>query len=135
MNAHTIDKLIVSSDLSNLSKVESLVDEITAKYNVVEDVYGNMLVSVTEAFTNAVIHGNSSDSSKQVELEVVNNDDHLIYTVKDQGKGFDFDHLPDPTLPENLEKETGRGIFLIRNLSDSVEFLNNGNVIQITFNK
>lgn len=135
MNTNIFDKIIVSSDLSNLSVVESLVDEVTAKCNIIEDVYGNMLVSITEAFTNAVIHGNKQSESKVVTLEINDDKDKVVYIIQDQGLGFDFNNLPDPTLPENIEKETGRGIFLIKNLADSVDFLDNGRTIKISFNK
>jgi serine/threonine-protein kinase RsbW len=58
-----------------------------------------------------------------------------LFAIKDQGIGFDYNNLPDPTAPENIEKENGRGIFLIKNLSDDVEFNNEGNLITITFNR
>lgn len=134
-NHTVIESLVLSSDLANLSRVEGMIDEITTKYSLLDDVYGNMLISITEAFTNAVVHGNKMDGSKEVQIELLDTPDSLVYSIKDSGVGFDYSELPDPTLPENLEKETGRGIFLIENLADSLEFEDNGSRILISFTK
>jgi serine/threonine-protein kinase RsbW len=126
-------KLEINSDISNISQVESLIDTVSADLNLDEDNYGNVLIAVTEAVNNAIIHGNKSNLIKLVTVEVNKITKEVIFSIIDEGGGFDFTQLPDPTAPENLEKPDGRGIFLMKNLSDKVEFFNNGRKVCITF--
>jgi serine/threonine-protein kinase RsbW len=128
-----IEQLNVSSSLNKISDVENLIEQVCQKLNIDDDIYGNILISVTEAFNNAVLHGNKSDISLQVLIDVKSDEAMLFFTVTDSGKGFDYLSLPDPTAPENIERECGRGIFLIRNLADSVDFNDKGNSIKIGF--
>jgi serine/threonine-protein kinase RsbW len=130
-----IDKLSINSDLSQLSLVEGLIDKTCASLSIDEDMYGNVLIAVTEAVNNAIIHGNKFSTDLPVSVDVLDTDDTFAFRITDAGSGFDFTNLPDPTAPENLEKENGRGIFLIRNLSDNLEFSDNGKVATIFFNK
>lgn len=127
---HTIE---IASSLNNISQVESLIDKVCEDLSLNEDYYGNILIAVTEAVNNAVVHGNSSDESKKVKVLVNKNEKNLVFSVEDEGPGFDYDNLPDPTAPENIEKPDGRGIFLMKNLSDEVEFDEKGSVVSITF--
>jgi serine/threonine-protein kinase RsbW len=133
VNASLLDKITISSELKNLVHVESLIDKICEQKVVDEDMYGNILIAVTEAVNNAIIHGNCFDNNLQVEISVFEGDKELIFKVVDMGKGFDFSNLPDPTAPENIEKENGRGIFLIRNLADECDFDEPGNSINMHF--
>jgi len=135
MSLIVIEKLSVPSDLSSLSIVESLIDRVCGSLGVHEDAYGNILIAVTEAVNNAVIHGNQFNVKKDIDVEVLDIDDRLCFTVKDKGNGFDFENLPDPTAPENIEKENGRGIFLIKNLADDLVFDQGGRVVNIFFNR
>ena len=130
-----IDKLTIASDLTNLSLVESLIDKVCASLSIDEDLYGNILIAVTEAVNNAIIHGNKFSSDLQVLIDVLEDDKTFQFRITDFGTGFDFENLPDPTAPENIEKENGRGIFLIKNLSDDLEFSDGGKVATILFNK
>ena len=134
-NTTVIERLVIPSDLSNVSLVESLIDKVCADLHIQEDLYGNVLIAVTEAVNNAIIHGNTFNVNKSVTVEVVQTDDSLTFRVIDEGSGFDYMNLPDPTSPENIEKENGRGIFLIQNLSDSLDFEESGKVAVITFDK
>ncbi len=129
-----IETLVVPSDLDHLKRVEDLVDDVCRTHEVHEDHFGNVLIAVTEAVNNAVQHGNNSDSSKEINIKVEQNTKEIKFSVSDQGSGFDFTNLPDPTAPENIEKEHGRGIFLMKSLSDEVSFLNNGSTVEIVFN-
>lgn len=126
--------ITLKSTEENISIAEKFVDIICTNYEITEELYGNILVSVTEAVTNAIVHGNQSDPNKIVEIESNFNDNILTISVSDEGNGFDFINLPDPTSEENIEKINGRGIFLIKNLSDKVDFSKNGSCITITFN-
>lgn len=135
MSLTVIEKLSVPSDLASLSIVESLIDRVCGSLGVHEDAYGNILIAVTEAVNNAVIHGNHFNANVDVDVEVLGIDDRLCFSVRDKGDGFDFSNLPDPTAPENIEKENGRGIFLIKNLADDLEFDEGGRVVNIFFNR
>jgi serine/threonine-protein kinase RsbW len=86
-----------------------------------------------EAINNAITHGNNGDVSKEVVVEIWTEINTLIITVADQGTGFNYYSIPDPTLPENKEKLTGRGVFLMKSLSDLVLFENNGSKVKIHF--
>ncbi len=134
-NTTVIERLVIPSDLSNVSLVESLIDKVCADLKINEDIYGNVLIAVTEAVNNAIIHGNAFNHDKSVVVEVNQDNDSFIFRITDEGSGFDYLNLPDPTAPENIEKENGRGIFLIQNLSDCLDFDENGKVAVITFNK
>jgi serine/threonine-protein kinase RsbW len=92
----------------------------------------NLRVGVAEALANAMIYGNRRDTSKRVHVEVELSTERLSVVVRDQGPGFDPDTVPDPTLPENLERPGGRGIFLIRELMDEVDFNECGNCVRLT---
>jgi len=130
-----IEKISFSSDLSNLTKVESLVDVVCEELNLDGEMFGNVLIAVTEAVNNSIIHGNKFSNSKNVNVEVGLREDTFVFCVSDSGDGFDFTNLPDPTAPENIEKENGRGIFLIKNLADELEYSDNGRVASIFFNR
>lgn len=130
-----IDALTVPSELNSLPAVEALIDKSCQSIGVNEDLYGNVLIAVTEAVNNAIIHGNLSDSSLEVKIGVFDDERSFAFSVLDKGNGFDHLHLPDPTAPENIEKENGRGIFLMRNLADDVVFNESGNEVDIYFSK
>ncbi|NOQ72300.1 MAG: ATP-binding protein [Crocinitomix sp.] len=127
---HSIE---IRSDLKFMSEVELLIDTVCEDLKLNEDHYGNILIAVTEAVNNAIVHGNDNDEDKKVKVEVAKKDEKVTFIVADEGNGFDFDNLPDPTAPENIEKPDGRGIFLMKNLSDEVNFDLNGSKVSITF--
>lgn len=129
-----MNKLVIKSDVKNISTVENLIDEIVEKNNISSEIYGKALLAVIECVNNAIIHGNKSDISKDVTIKYDITDKELIFNISDQGPGFDFHSLPDPSLPENILKVSGRGIFLMKNLSDKLEFNDLGNEISIFFN-
>jgi serine/threonine-protein kinase RsbW len=130
-----IDSLQIPSDFSSLVDVENLVDRVCGNLGVEEDSYGNILIAVTEAVNNAIQHGNEFDTKLSVDVAVGDQPTEFCFNVKDQGKGFDFSNLPDPTAPENIMKENGRGIFLMKSLSDNVEFEDFGSSVSLYFNK
>ena len=125
--------LEISSQLENLPEVEAMIEKVCEELGVNEELFGNVLIAVTEAVNNAIIHGNKSQPSKKVTIIVNKKAQEVIFTVRDEGAGFDFENIPDPTAPENIEKLNGRGIFLMKNLSDNVEFEANGTKVNITF--
>ena len=117
----------------NINIVERLVDDLCSKYNVQEEYYGNILIALTEAVNNAIFHGNQQNPDKEVKLTYFSSPDKFVFTIEDEGPGFDFNNVPDPTSPENLEKPNGRGVFLMRHLADEVEFEEEGRLVKITF--
>ncbi len=122
------------SVLENIHQAEKLIDEVVAEYNVKEDYYGELLIAMTEAVNNAIVHGNKLDASKNVTITFeVPDDKNLRFTIEDEGPGFDYDNLPDPTAPENIEKPHGRGVFLMRQLADDCAFEDNGRVVILSF--
>jgi serine/threonine-protein kinase RsbW len=129
----TIQKFELPSTLESISKIEQLIEGICEFKTINQDCYGNMLISLTEAVNNAIIHGNKNDKTKFVHLELEALDEEVLFTIRDEGSGFDYKKVPDPTLPENRYKTSGRGIFLMRNLADKIVFEENGRIIKLTF--
>ncbi len=130
-----VETLSIPSDFGSIPKVESLIDDVCERLQVNEDYYGNVLIAVTEAVNNAIEHGNEKRSELNVDLSVGDKPTDFCFSVKDHGNGFDFKNLPDPTAPENIEKENGRGIFLMRSLAEAVEFEDEGRNVNIYFSK
>ena len=117
----------------NIRIVESFIDNAKEKYALNDDIYGNIMIAVTESVNNAIIHGNQSNNKKNVNLSLFLEKSQIRFTIEDEGPGFDFHNLPDPTLPENLSKPGGRGIFLMKNLCDEVAFKNEGRTAELCF--
>ena len=119
-------KISIPSLIENIQVIESFIDNAKEEFEINDDMYGNIMISVTECISNANVHGNQSDSSKLVHLELQMEPGLLRCSIEDEGNGFDFNQLPDPTDPENIEKVGGRGIFLMKHLSDEVKFEEGG---------
>jgi serine/threonine-protein kinase RsbW len=117
----------------NIRMIESFIDNAKEKFHLNEDIYGNIMIAVTEAVNNAIRHGNKGDSSKNVSLGLTLEEGMIKFRIVDEGNGFDFHNLPDPTAPENLEKPGGRGIFLMKHLADEVDFSEKGKVVELSF--
>lgn len=126
-------RLEIPSIPENIRVIESFIDNARSGFEISDDIYGNIMIAVTEAVNNAILHGNKLDVSKNVTLELEQFESALTFTVSDQGKGFDYHELPDPTLDENLEKIGGRGLFLVKHLCDEVKFNDLGTSIKMTF--
>lgn len=106
---------------TNITAVEEFVRSIPEVHRFTRERFHDLLLALTEAVNNAIIHGNKCDPSKTVEVDVRTSDSEFIVLVRDFGAGFDPDSLPDPRHPDNLMREGGRGVFLIRHLADVVE--------------
>lgn len=126
-------KIQIPSIVENIRIVESFIDNVKDKYKIDDDIYGNIMIAVTESVNNAIKHGNNCDKNKNVTLTAVYEDNLVRFIVEDEGPGFDPTKLPDPTAAENLEKLGGRGIFLMEQLSDEVKFSNEGRVSEMVF--
>ena len=129
-----VNKMVFKSEIKNINLVERLIDDISAKYQLHSDVYGKLLLAVVEGVNNAIVHGNKLESDKDVVLQYEVTDTNIQFIISDSGPGFNYQNLPDPTKPENIEKTHGRGIFLMNHLADEIEFNDKGNEVKINFN-
>ena len=126
-------KLLIPSKSENIVLVEKLVDDVCDLFDIKEDIYGHILVALTEAVNNGLQHGNKANPEKHIEVTFKVKSDTLYFTVKDQGPGFNHTDLPDPTDPKNIEKPTGRGIFLMKHLCDNLAFEDKGTKVILEF--
>ena len=123
----------IPSLMENIRMIESFIDNAKDRFNLDDDIYGNIMIAVTEAVNNAIKHGNLNDKKKNVSLTLRIDESTIKFRVTDQGVGFDFNNLPDPTSPENIDKPGGRGIFLMKHLADDVSFEHGGTVVNLEF--
>ncbi len=126
--------IVIKSEIENLRLVEKFVDELSAELKLSDEIYGNVLIATLEAVNNAIIHGNKQKRDLDVIINSRKDEEGLHMIIEDQGPGFNYKQVPDPTAPENIEKINGRGIFLMDKLSDKLEFERNGAKVQLTFN-
>jgi serine/threonine-protein kinase RsbW len=133
IQAGLIEQLELPSTVDSLTKIEGFIEEFCEQCNLNEDYYGNILIALTEGVNNAITHGNKMDRDKTVWLNMESSDNDVEFTIVDEGDGFDYNNIPDPTLPENLERLSGRGVFLMRQLADEVDFEGNGSTIRLRF--
>lgn len=121
------------SCIKSVDEIKPLVENLARKYRISPDQFSNILISLAEAVTNAITHGNCCDESKKVEIKLRKQSDAIAISVRDQGCGFDFRNLPDPTALDNLAKCGGRGVFLMQQLSDRVDFRDDGRTVEMQF--
>lgn len=133
LDMETAQRIDFKSKSENIVVVEQLINDLCDKHAIHGDQYGNLLIALTEAVNNAIIHGNSGDPDKNVIVEYNSCESSIDFTVIDEGVGFDFENLPDPTDPKNIEKPSGRGVFLMRNLADEVNFQDEGRIVELKF--
>jgi len=124
--------------LETMPSRPELIDDFVAsllvkidQWSVDEQTAFNIKLSLHEAIINAVKHGNQLDPDLSVQVDIAKQGGQLVIQVNDQGAGFDFTSIPDPITPENLEKLNGRGLFLIQNAMDRVEFTDQGRTIKM----
>jgi len=126
-------RIQIPSLIENIRIVESFIDNAKDRFNIDDDIYGNIMIAVTESVNNAVKHGNREDKEKNVNLSLFMKENSISFLIEDEGPGFDYNNLQDPTAPENIDKIGGRGIFLMKHLSDEVHFKNNGRTVELIF--
>ena len=125
--------LQIASRMEGITEVEGLINALCEDFGVDEMHYGEILIAMTEAVNNAIVHGNKLDASKLVNITITAEAPTLEFRIEDQGPGFDFENIPDPTSPKNIEKPNGRGVFLMRQLADSCTFDELGRVATLRF--
>jgi serine/threonine-protein kinase RsbW len=128
----------IPNDVSYIERVVEIIRRQVAEMNFDErQVMLNVPVALTEALSNAILRGNGEDPGKHVHVRASVTAQRLVMEVRDEGGGFDIERCTrDPTSPENVEREDGRGLFLMRSLMDSVErYDEDGNVVRLTLNR
>jgi serine/threonine-protein kinase RsbW len=128
-----MESITINSDIEKLKVVETLVDTLSKKLGVSDEVYGKILISTVEAVNNAILHGNKGDRNKMVTVIISADGNDLEITVTDEGEGFEYGNLPDPTDPKNIENLHGRGVFLMSRLADAIEYNSSGNEVKMRF--
>ncbi len=119
-------KTKIANDSHLLKEVSKNLIAHLKEMGVNEDIIFDIHVGFEEALRNAMIHGNKSNPGKQVSVEAEIKNDAVVICVEDEGDGFDPSGLPDPTLQENLLKEGGRGVYMMKHLMDEVRYENGG---------
>lgn len=127
------DSIVLKSEISNISIIEKLIDNLSGVCQFSDEIYGKLLLAVVEAVNNAIIHGNNSDPEKNVNVHYIIDNKGITFDIKDDGPGFDYNIIPDPTDEANLEKLSGRGLYLMKHLSDEIEFKDNGSLVEMKF--
>ena len=123
----------LNASIEELSKVEQLIERLHEEGKLSEEYFGNVIVASTEAVLNAINHGSKMNPTKKVVYQLELENGELTITVIDSGEGFDYQNPPDPTDPANIEKGSGRGLFIMKNLADSLEFEENGSKVIMKF--
>lgn len=124
-------KLVIKSDVSELRKVEEFLINIFIEYNLENKYFNKIYLCISEAVINAIKHGNKNDLNKQVSIIAECNNEEINIQIEDEGDGFDIRNVNNPTLKENINKESGRGIFIIKSLSDKIKYNEKGNQVQL----
>lgn len=114
--------LEIESTPNNLITVEEFVNYFSVELGLDQEKMSGLLLAVTEATTNAIIHGNKNNKLKLVRIYVYVDGNNVTIKIKDEGKGFDPSIVPDPTDPENLLKDSGRGLYLMRVYMDGLTY-------------
>ncbi len=117
----------------SICQLEQFIGVVAHKYNINDERYPDILISLTEAVNNAIIHGNKEDRSKYVNVKLAKTQEGLSFWISDEGPGFNPKHVPDPTAPENIGCCGGRGVFLMKQLADRVVYHDNGSTVEILF--
>jgi len=130
--AKKLFRITMGSDPKNIHRVEEFLLKMNSALNIDDEKFGSLLVVVTEAVNNAIIHGNKRKTSKKVVVTCTHRGNVLVIKVKDEGKGFNPDAVPNPIHEDNLLRETGRGVFLMRQLMEKVHFNASGNEVTMT---
>ena len=115
-------KLTLPSKLDKIEEAALFVEKALIELNYCPENRDNIVIAATEAITNAIIHGNKKDAKKTVQITLEGLKDRIIIRVKDQGKGFQLHSVHNPLAPENIMRENGRGILILKSLMDDIAF-------------
>lgn len=125
--------LKLKSSPDQIKSIEHFVSSLKKCCKLTQEVHDNILISLTEAVNNAIIHGNKEDETKYVRVKCIENKSEVVIEISDEGRGFNPHDVADPTLPQNLDCCGGRGVFIMKELSDKINFLDSGRTVQLHF--
>jgi serine/threonine-protein kinase RsbW len=128
-----IYSLELISEFSEAEKIPDFVEEISVLENLNNDMKDKVMLALSEAVTNAIVHGNEEDLNKKVNVHLKVNLTSVIISVRDEGKGFNPEDSPDPMKEENLLATGGRGIFLMKEFADEVAYSDSGRLVTMKF--
>lgn len=111
----------------DIAEIEQVLNNINKDFKLDEIKFVNLVIAVTEALINAIVHGNKNNPDKNVNISIKYDEKFLIIKIIDEGEGFKLDTVPDPTEQENIFKENGRGLFIMKSLVDNFEFISDKN--------
>ncbi|MDR1756656.1 MAG: ATP-binding protein [Culturomica sp.] len=127
-------ELRISSRVENIVQVEQFIETFETTFGLTPEVFGKISLSVIEAVNNAILFGNRQAADKYVTVSAWKEELQFFVSVADEGEGFDYSVIPDPTLPDNVVKVAGRGLYLMKILSDDLVFENGGAKVTLVFN-
>lgn len=125
--------LTIISELDHIRLVENFIESTIEEFKLSEKLKGKIMLAIVEAVNNSILYGNKQNPQKLVSLTVVKNREKVIFTVEDEGEGFDFHKISNPTLSEHLGNLTGRGLYLMAHLTDELQFTKNGAKVTLIF--
>ena len=128
-------QLVMASEHLQLERVVELAEEFVSAHETDEDFIYRVVLLTSEAFTNAIEHGNHLDPEKKVKVEFCAEPDRIEVWIEDQGMGFAREKVADPLHSDNLFEESGRGLYLIEMMADEVKYENDGRRIGMIFHR
>ncbi len=129
-----LQTLTIKSTYKEVERVEEMLNALQSDLGFGDEFYARLMLGVSEAATNGILHGNKLDASKTVDIQAFKDQDKLIFETTDQGEGFNPEEIPDPLAEENLLKTSGRGVFLMKEYADEVNYSEGGTKLTLTFN-
>lgn len=129
----TYKEIILDSTFEEVERLENYVYKLQDWIEFNDDDFARIMLTLSEAATNAIVHGNKENPNKKVTIRSTVSNGELIITVKDEGAGFDPDKIPDPLKEENLLNIGGRGVYLIEEYADNLQFEDNGTKLIMYF--
>ncbi|KAB2921660.1 MAG: ATP-binding protein [Bacteroidetes bacterium] len=127
----TLHELHIPSSRKNIHRVEEFFRTVNESYGLPDEKLHALLVAVTEAVNNGIIHGNRNDETKMVTVTCGRKGERLTVTVRDEGSGFDPSSVTDPLEEDNLLRTGGRGVFLMKAFMESVSYNAEGNEVTL----
>lgn len=125
--------LIINSKIENIRLVENFLENLIQEFDLEKKLCGKIILSTIEATNNACLWGGKNDENKKVTITTWIKNSELFISVEDEGEGFAYKKIPDPTTPQNIRKSDGRGIYLMKILSNSLKFQKNGSKVIMSF--
>ena len=128
-----IKSLVISSNIKNITQARLFLEQVFVEFNLNQNYFNHVYLGLSEAVTNSIIHGNNSIDSKKVFISIRFSGNELLIEIEDEGNGFTSESLYDPTMQENIKKERGRGIFLMRHFASEVNYTEGGRKVLIKY--